>query len=107
MSRRISVALTLVALLVAGAECRAAHAGPDKSIPINHFIYVIQEKISYDHYFGTYPGGNGVPHGVKLGYLPDGTPQVAPFHLHSTSLPHYLNHSWQAAPPGLRPGEDR
>ena len=66
-------------------------------IPIKHFIYVIQENITYDHYFGTYPGGDGIPAGTRLADRPGGPPEVAPFHLHSTVVPHDLNHSWQAA----------
>ena len=67
------------------------------SMPIKHFIYIIQENISFDHYFGTYPGANGIPAGVKLAYRPGGPPELAPFHLHATAIPHDLNHSWQAA----------
>jgi len=72
-----------------------ADAAP--SIPIKHFIYIIQENITFDHYFGTYPGANGIPAGTKLPYKPGGPPVVAPFHLHDTFIPHDLNHSWQAA----------
>jgi phospholipase C len=42
------LALIWVALGTAGREC-ADSAG----IPIEHFIYIIQEKHSVDHYFGT------------------------------------------------------
>lgn len=75
----------------------AAIADPPGDIPINHFIYIIQENISYDHYFGTYPGGEGIPPGTRLPYRPGGEPRVAPFHLNATHIPHDLNHSWQAA----------
>ena len=66
-------------------------------MPIKHFVYIIQENISFDHYFGTYPGANGIPKGVKFAYQPGQPAEVAPFHLHETKLPHDLNHSWQAA----------
>jgi len=79
----------------ATAPVMVADAG--NTIPIKHFIYIIQENITYDHYFGTYPGGEGIPLGTKLPYRPGGEPKVAPFHLHETSIPHDLNHSWQAA----------
>ncbi len=72
-----------------------ADASPN--IPIKHFIYIIQENITFDHYFGTYPGANGIPPGTKLPMKPGGDPAVAPFHLHETVVPHDLNHSWQAA----------
>jgi phospholipase C len=28
---------------------------------INHIIFVVQENRSFDHYFGTFPGANGLP----------------------------------------------
>lgn len=68
-----------------------------RRMPFRHFIYIIQENRSFDNYFGTYPGANGIPKGVKLAYRPGGKPRVAPFHLRTTALPHDLNHSWQAA----------
>ncbi len=65
-------------------------------MPLKHFVYIIQENISFDHYFGTYPGANGLPKGEKFAYQPGQTPSVAPFHLAQTHIPHDLNHSWQA-----------
>jgi phospholipase C len=46
---------------------------------IQHFIFIIQENRSFDSYFGTYPGADGIPKGVCL---PDplGGPCVAPYH---------------------------
>ena len=68
-----------------------------KDIPVKHFVYIIQENITFDHYFGTFPGADGLPKDLKLSYLPGGEKVYAPFHLHQTSIPHDLNHSWQAA----------
>jgi phospholipase C len=75
----------------------AVQAQNAKDIPVKHFIYIIQENITFDHYFGTYPGADGIPKDVKLSYEPDGPKVYAPFHLSSTVVPHDLNHSWQAA----------
>src|SRR5579863_29685 len=76
----------------------APQGSPNPSeIPIKHFIYIIQENQSFDRYFGTYAGANGIPKDVKLPYKPGGVPEVAPFHLHQTAIPHDLSHSWQAA----------
>ena len=46
---------------------------------IKHFVFIMQENRSFDHYFGTYPGANGIPPGVTLKDPKDGT-MVAPFH---------------------------
>ncbi len=59
-----------------------------KDIPVKHFIYIIQENITFDHYFGTFPGADGIPKGVKLSYKPDGERIYAPFHLNKTWIPH-------------------
>jgi phospholipase C len=36
-------------------------AGPDASFPIQHVIVIMQENRSFDSYFGTFPGANGIP----------------------------------------------
>ncbi|HUA66736.1 MAG TPA: alkaline phosphatase family protein [Alphaproteobacteria bacterium] len=86
-----------IAILAALALTPAVIAEDAKNIPVKHFIYIIQENITFDHYFGTYPGADGIPAGVKLSYMPGGDTIYTPFHLHRTSIPHDLNHSWQAA----------
>jgi phospholipase C len=46
---------------------------------IKHFVFIMQENRSFDSYFGTYPGADGIPPGVVLTDPSDGT-KVAPFH---------------------------
>jgi phospholipase C len=74
-------------------------------IPLNHFVYIIQENISFDHYFGSYPGANGIPAGVELAWTPGGTPAVAPFHLTAPNIPVDLDHSWESAHLGCDGGK--
>jgi len=62
------------------------------SIPIEHFIFIIQENHSFDNYFGTYPGANGIPNGAALADFPGGPLLHHPFrdtrtHI-SKDLPH-------------------
>ncbi|MDB4895084.1 MAG: phospholipase, partial [Firmicutes bacterium] len=40
-------------------------AGPavTEQSPIKHLVVVFQENVSFDRYFGTYPGANGFPQG--------------------------------------------
>jgi len=51
---------------------------------IQHVVIIMQENRSFDHYFGTFPGANGIPmqNGVPTVCVPD--PQtnqcVAPYH---------------------------
>jgi phospholipase C len=104
MSGRLSLACGAVAsMAMAGLAslfaAPTAEPAPVKRVPmpLNHFVYIIQENISFDHYFGTFPGADGIPKGAKFAYQPGEAPSVAPFHLHRTSIPASLNHSWQAA----------
>jgi phospholipase C len=52
---------------------------------IKHVVIIMQENRSFDHYFGTFPGADGIPMddaGVPLACLPqrDGGPCARPFH---------------------------
>ncbi len=46
---------------------------------IQHFVFIMQENRSFDSYFGTYPGADGIPPGVCL-ENPAGGPCIAPYH---------------------------
>ena len=95
-----SITVGLLALAAAAylSPIAIADSAKDVSqIPIKHFVYIIQENITFDHYFGTYPGADGIPLDAKFAYSPGGLATVSPFHLNTTSIPHDLNHSWQAA----------
>ena len=34
--------------------------------PIKHLIFLMQENHSFDNYFGTYPGADGIPPGTCM-----------------------------------------
>src|ERR1700674_861809 len=44
-----------------GAGGNAAAAAPGDIHKIKHVVIIMQENRSYDEYFGTYPGGDGLP----------------------------------------------
>jgi len=57
---------------------------------IKHVVFIIKENRTFDNYFGTYPGANGVTTGtissgqnIPLGQTPD-------------AVPHDLDHAWFA-----------
>ena len=57
--------------------------------PIQHLIMLMQENHSFDNYFGTYPGANGIPDGVCMPVNPfdsKSTSCVAPFHIGDTEV---------------------
>lgn len=75
----------------------AAAAGIEK---IDHIVIIVQENRSFDHYFGTYPGADGIPmkNGKPKDCVPD--PQLNkcdyPFHsklLYNNGGPHGQPHS--------------
>jgi phospholipase C len=63
---------------------------------IQHFVFVIQENRSFDHYFGAYPGADGIPPGVCLAGIND-EPCVTPYHCTKTidrGGPHDWDNAW-------------
>jgi len=74
-SRSARVAIMLATVILSGASCYgSAHAvdTTPKGDPIHkikHIVIVMQENRSFDTYFGTYPGADGIP-------MKDGQPTV-------------------------------
>lgn len=85
MIRRAGLALALVAALA------AAHAAPARSAeprtPIEHFVVLMQENHSFENYFGTFPGANGIPKGTCVPVGRSARPCVRPFHLGGRAAP--------------------
>ena len=56
---------TIVGAVIAGgilvASPFAATADEDGIHKIKHVVIIMQENRSFDHYFGTYPGAEGLP----------------------------------------------
>jgi phospholipase C len=91
------------ALVRTAASVRAA--GSDLGA-IEHVVFLMQENRSFDHYFGTYPGGRGFDdHGAhSLGAFAQRWPggrdsHLLPFHLDASSgigeCTRDLDHSWR------------
>jgi phospholipase C len=82
--------LTAVALLAAG-PAPATAAGPSAIHKIRHVVVIMQENRSFDSYFGTYPGADGIPmrHGVPSVCVSDPLRHtcVRPYH-----DPHLVNY---------------
>ena len=63
--------------------------------PIKHVVVIMQENRTFDHYFGTYPGANGLPPGTKVPVDPCGLVEVSvcntsfvePYHLETRRTP--------------------
>jgi phospholipase C len=79
-----------VATLVAAPSAPAAAAGDpapaeqvETTTPIKHFLVLMQANHSFDNYFGTYPGADGIPADTCLPIDPTGKDGACakPFHL--------------------------
>jgi phospholipase C len=69
---RVAVLVVLASTVLAGASARgpaatAARRSANAIDPalgifnIDHVVFIVQENRSFDHYFGTYPGADGIP----------------------------------------------
>jgi uncharacterized protein (TIGR03437 family) len=75
----VGVAIVAVGILAPRPRVVAQQATPPPGLQnIQHFVFIMQENRSFDHYFGTYPGAEGLPPNVCLPIALG--PCVAPFH---------------------------
>jgi len=74
----------ILSALCLTALADAAPAGIEK---LAHLIFIMQENRSFDHYFGTYPGADGIPmeNGVPTVSCPDPLrgKRLRPYHLNA------------------------
>jgi phospholipase C len=86
----VSAAVVTAALV--GAVCTplasAAAGGHAPRTPIRHFIYLMQENHTFDNYFGTYPGADGIPSNVcmPINISDPKTKCIRPFHLGNSPI---------------------
>jgi phospholipase C len=86
-----ALALAVAAVLAPAATASAA-ADPRPTTPIEHFVVLMQENHSFDNYFGTFPGANGIPKGTCMPVgRSRGAPCVGPFRLGGHAVPDLLH----------------
>src|ERR1700758_2379668 len=81
LRNRVAAILPAFLALVIGSIPITASA-QTSTIPIRHVIIIMQENRSFDHYFGTYPGAEGIPVGACIPVDPRSPLNgcVMPFH---------------------------
>jgi phospholipase C len=79
-------AVALAAILACGVAGPAAAEGRPTT-PIEHFVVLMQENHSFDNYFGTYPGADGIPKGTCMPIGTEARPCIRPFHLGGRPVP--------------------
>ena len=69
--RRLFAPLALLGATALGALQLTPEASPARAqqrpggiFKLDHLIFIVQENRSFDHYFGTYPGADGIPTGA-------------------------------------------
>jgi phospholipase C len=65
--------------------------------PIQHVVVVMKENHTFDNYFGTYPGANGMGGANPLPLKANQSGLVRPFALKSAVLPHDICHGPECA----------
>ena len=92
------IATALAAAPLAQGTAAAADGSHLPSTPIHHFVVLMQENHTFDSYFGTYPGADGIPKGVCMPVDPASGPKpcVRPFHIGNQSIID-LDHSESSA----------
>jgi phospholipase C len=64
-----------------GGQVASAQSTKTKT-PIKHFVFLMQENHTFDNYFGTRPGVDGIPAGTCMPLVRGGTGECqAPFHI--------------------------
>ncbi len=97
MKRMFLLAVLITALAGALPASARGNAPARTATPIKHLINVMQENHSFDNYFGTYPGVDGIPAGVCVPVNPFDKHDrrcVRPFHIGDNDVqPADLDHS--------------
>lgn len=82
---------SLAALLVGASLLTplpaAAAPAATTATPIKHFVFLMQGDRSFDNYFGTYPGADGIPAGACQRLIVTKPACVRPFSLHDKVPP--------------------
>jgi phospholipase C len=72
---------------------------------IQHIIFIVQENHSFDSYFGTYPGANGIPSNASIPVNVNDTAlgYVSPYHLNESTPVMIVG---DELPPGIEDPDD-
>jgi phospholipase C len=80
----LSIVVTAAAAFLACTPLASAQKAESKTkTPIKHFMVLMQENHTFDNYFGTYPGADGIPKGTcqRIVLRRPNRGCVKPFHL--------------------------
>lgn len=93
-SPAISAALLSILVLSAISPVLGATVSTTGPDPIKHVIVIVEENHTFDNYFGTYPGANGIADATPEPAVGSATrPLIKPFMINTTSVSQDLCHS--------------
>src|SRR6266851_5866709 len=79
-----SIVVVLASLGGGRSGLQLVHVSAAQTLPIQHVVVIMQENRSFDSYFGTFPGADGIPmqNGVPSVCVPDPATSlcVGPYH---------------------------
>ena len=93
----LSLVVVLPLLALSSLPLSTTLAAGTESTPIKHVIVIVEENHTFDNYFGTYPGANGLNGSTPLPAAVSGQALVKPFYLNTTTVPGGLCNSWDCA----------
>ena len=95
---RNSAVIFVISLLVFTTGGSYFLSSAQASNPIQHIVVILQENHSFDNYFGTYPGANGIPSNVCMPYNPGNSKSgcVKPFLTTDPITAHDLPHGFES-----------
>ncbi len=96
----LSIVLAAPMALFSQSTIKTARSAPvaiSGSEKIEHVVWIIQENHSFDNYFGTFPGADGLPPFTCLPKMPGAQDCVKPFHMPPGQPLIDLEHSWETA----------
>ncbi|MDV3277846.1 MAG: hypothetical protein LYZ69_05195 [Nitrososphaerales archaeon] len=82
-------------LLISNFSFLTSTTAGTNALPIKHTIVIMEENHSFDNYFGTYPGANGLGANIALPESSGSSNLVKPFHINGTTVSHDLCHGWE------------
>ena len=94
---RFSIALA-VAAYFAAATAGVASAAPSGT-PLQHLIFIVQESRSFDQFFGTFPGADGIPANPPC--------QIDPLRPQGCDRPYHSHKASDLGGPSAQPDENR
>jgi phospholipase C len=84
----IATAVLMVGWPLIPVQAATGPAGHQPTTPIQHLVVLMQENHTFDNYFGTYPGANGLPADTKMPVDPNNPAAgyVTPWHIGNATI---------------------